>query len=353
MGQVTSPSRWEEPHKDRCGRSNSVVMSAKKTVTENEGTAREAVLRAMQEAAEGAAGKKGAPKGPQGTKGIVILPNEISWASPKDKTNKSKSEDDDDEDEGSEAPSAHPRNLSYSSTSARAPKSPAKRKKKAAWPPRDRNDDEEDKEGAIHEDEDDDDDGDSGSRHSYDGLEIAIDHATLYDWLLKRTKEYGMPGITPLGVFNTLCLDETMDEWLMGIEEANVPNAWADDGWAGLSPGELVCVFTYLTIVLTLGDLAIESGILTPSQSEMFWSYRQTLIYYAADSLVHKIVVDLSRMVRVRALQAPPLRRKRSKEVENPLGRNIVLPLPRMPERSKWLRACVVTVIARETMRLS
>ena len=55
------------------------------------------------------------------------------------------------------------------------------------------------------------------------------------------------------------------------------------------------------TILLTplLGDLAVESGILTPSQSEMFWSYRQKLIFYAADSLVHKIVVDLSRMVRV------------------------------------------------------
>ena len=60
-----------------------------------------------------------------------------------------------------------------------------------------------------------------------------------------------------------------------------------------------MCVFTYLIIHLTLGDLAVESDILTPSQSEMFWSYRQTMIYYAADSLVHKIVVDLSRMVRV------------------------------------------------------
>ena len=98
---------------------------------------------------------------------------------------------------------------------------------------------------------------------------------------------------------NTLCLDATLDEWLTGIEEANVPNAWAGDGWAGISPGELVRVFTYLTILLTLGDLAAESGILAPSQSEVFWSYRQTLIYYAADSLVHKIVVGLSRMVRV------------------------------------------------------
>ena len=27
-----------------------------------------------------------------------------------------------------------------------------------------------------------------------------------------------------------------------------------------MSPGELVCAFTYLTILLTLGDLAVESG---------------------------------------------------------------------------------------------
>ena len=119
------------------------------------------------------------------------------------------------------------------------------------------------------------------------------------DWLLKWTKEHGIPGIPPLEVFRNLCLDGTMDEWRTGLDEVDVPNAGADDGWSGTSPGELVCVFTYLTILLTLGDLAVESGILSSSQSEMFWSYRQTLLYYAADSLVHKIVVDLSRMVRV------------------------------------------------------
>ena len=91
-------------------------MSAK-TVTDNEGAAREeAVLRAMQEAAEeGAAGKKGVPTGTQGTNGIVVLPNGVSWSSPKEKK-KSKKGEDDDEDEGSEAPSIAPRNLSYSST---------------------------------------------------------------------------------------------------------------------------------------------------------------------------------------------------------------------------------------------
>ena len=43
-------------------------------------------------------------------------------------------------------------------------------------------------------------------------------------------------------VFNTLCLDVTLDEWLAGVEDAGMPNAWADGGWAGMSPGELVCV---------------------------------------------------------------------------------------------------------------
>ena len=109
-----------------------------------------------------------------------------------------------------------------------------------------------------------------------------------------------------MGVFNTLCLDDTMDEWLTDIEEANVPHAWADDGWFGMSPHELVCVFTYLTILLTLGDLTVESGILTSSQGEMFWAYRQALIHYASDPLVHKIVVDLSRMVRVCLMELTP-----------------------------------------------
>ena len=112
----------------------------------------------------------------------MILSNGTSWSSPEDKKKK-KWHDDDEEDEGSETPSVHPRNLPYSSTSARVPKSPAKRKK-AAWPPKGRGeDDEEEEEGEIHEDYDHDDDDDSGSRHSYDGLEIAIDHASLYDWI--------------------------------------------------------------------------------------------------------------------------------------------------------------------------
>ena len=43
------------------------------------------------------------------------------------------------------------------------------------------------------------------------------------------------PGsVAPLGVFNTLCLDGTMDEWLTDIDEVSVPHAWANDGWYGM-----------------------------------------------------------------------------------------------------------------------
>ena len=194
-------------------------MSAK-TVTDNGGTAREAVLRAMQEAAENAAGKKGVPKGPQGTKGIAILPNDTSWSSPDDK-NKKKKWDDDDEDEGSETPSLHPRNLSYSSTSSRAPKGPAKRNK-SSWPPSGGDEGEEEEEG---EEDNNGDDDDSGSRHSHDGIETAIDHANLYDWLLEWTKEHGIPGVTPVGVLNTLCLDGTLDESPDQLDEQPQPCA--------------------------------------------------------------------------------------------------------------------------------
>ena len=80
-------------------------MSAK-TVTDTKETAREAVLRAMQEAAESASGKSGVPKGPQGAKGIVIVPNDASWTP----DNKPKNAwlgrgDADDEDVGSETSS--------------------------------------------------------------------------------------------------------------------------------------------------------------------------------------------------------------------------------------------------------
>ena len=128
-------------------------------------------------------GEEGFSEGtPQGTQGIVVLSNGLSWSPPKEKKN-NKRDEDDDNDEGSEAPSSAPRNLSYSSNRARVPKSPAQRKKKKAWPPKGRDEDDEE-EGEIYEDEDDDGGDGSGSGHSYTGIEIAIDHANLYDWLL-------------------------------------------------------------------------------------------------------------------------------------------------------------------------
>ena len=65
-------------------------MSAKTSETDKGGSSRETVPRAMQEAAECVAGKKGAPKGSQGTKGIVILLNDTSWSSLKEKKKKRK-----------------------------------------------------------------------------------------------------------------------------------------------------------------------------------------------------------------------------------------------------------------------
>ena len=102
----------------------------------------------------------------------------------------------------------------------------------------------------IREEDDHGDDEESG-HGSYTGIEIAIDHAKLYDWLLSWTKEYGIPGITPMGVFNTLCLDGTLDEWLTGVDDAGMPNAWVDVGWAGMAR-ENWCVFVLL--VVTAGN---------------------------------------------------------------------------------------------------
>ena len=121
-----------------------------------------------------------------------------------------------------------------------------------------------------------------------------------------------------MGVFNTLCLDETLDGWLMNLDDVHVPNAWHEDGWSGDSPMQLVCVFTYLTILLTLGDLAMETGILAKSQAEMFWTYRQAMLFYAADSVVHKIVSSLGRMVRVCVTSITP----KKKAIEGPEKRS-------------------------------
>ena len=197
-------------------------MSAK-TVTDK-GNGRDAVLRAMQEAAENASGgSSGSLKGPRGTKGIVVLSNDTSYI-PEDKPNKKKyggGGSVETSDEGSETSVLQPRNLSYSSQSQRALKSPAKRKKRGrAWPPNGEDDEEEEGGG---DDEDEDDEDDSGSRHSEDGIDVAIDYVLLFEWVTKWTDEHGLPGVSPLGVFNTLCLDGTMDEWLTGLTEANVP----------------------------------------------------------------------------------------------------------------------------------
>ena len=190
-------------------------MSAK-TVTDGDETAREAVLRAMQEAAEQVAGKNGVPKGPKGTRGIVILSIDRAWTSPEDAKKKTKKWDEDGDEEGSESPSLNPRNLSFSSKSERAPKSPAKRKKKKkeAWPPRGEDEEEEaEEEEGIHGEEggDDDDDGDS-VQSAYEGTEISLDHAKLYEWMEKWTKEYGLPAVTPIDG----CIRHSMPGWHHG-----------------------------------------------------------------------------------------------------------------------------------------
>jgi hypothetical protein len=165
-------------------------MSAKISDADKDGSSRGTVLRAMQEAAECVAGKNGAPKGPQGTKGIVILSNNTAWSSPIEKKNKNKDEDDDD-DEGSEMSSLEPRNLSLSSNRARAPKSPAERSKATPatwgggrWPPGDSDDGEEDGDGGNDDDDDDDEQTEVSGTDFYEGIEIAIDHVKLYGWLL-------------------------------------------------------------------------------------------------------------------------------------------------------------------------
>ena len=140
-------------------------MSAK-TVTDT-GNGRDAVLRAMQEAAENASGgSSGSLKGPRGTKGIVVLSNDTSYI-PEDKPNKKKyggGGSVETSDEGSETSVLQPRNLSYSSQSARALKSPAKRKKKGTWPPNGEDDEEEEGDGDDEDEDDDDDDDDDDDR---------------------------------------------------------------------------------------------------------------------------------------------------------------------------------------------
>ena len=56
-------------------------MSAK-AVADKDWAAREAVLRAMQEAAERASGKKGAPRGPQHTKFVTSKVRQYAYVNP-------------------------------------------------------------------------------------------------------------------------------------------------------------------------------------------------------------------------------------------------------------------------------
>ena len=44
----------------------------------------------------------------------------------------------------------------------------------------------------THEEDDDGDDDESAGRHSYQGIEISIDHANLHEWLHRWTREYGL-----------------------------------------------------------------------------------------------------------------------------------------------------------------
>ena len=85
-----------------------------------------------------------------------------------------------------------------------------------AWPPT-RGEDDEEEEGEINEEDGDDDDDDPcSSRHSYEGIEISIDHANLYEWLHKWTKEYGIPAVTPMGVFECSTPYASMAPWTSG-----------------------------------------------------------------------------------------------------------------------------------------
>ena len=143
---------------------------------------------------------------------------------PPDDKKKKKKWDDDDEDEGSEVLSIRPRNLSYSLQSARALKSPAKRKKKPAWPPRGEDDEEE--EGKDNGDEDDDDD-DTGSRHTR-GTKCPSIMPTSMNGSTNGPRSMASRRLLPsweCSAPDASMAHGAMDEWLTGIEDANVPHA--------------------------------------------------------------------------------------------------------------------------------
>ena len=89
----------------------------------------------------------------------------------------------------------------------------------------------------------------------------------------------------------------------------------------------------------------------------MFWAYRQALIHYASDPLVHKIVVDLSRMVRVCLMELAPKKKAvegGAKTSRMAYGKRIPSsPSARVLEINKWRLACEVAVIAWGRTRLS
>ena len=74
------------------------------------------------------------------------------------------------------------------------------------------------------------------------------------------------------------------------------------------------------------------------------------MIYYAADPLVHKTVVDLSRMVRVYITSLTPKKREvegGGKSSQMAFGKEeTLIAINSNAGKNKWLRACVVTVIA-------
>ena len=77
----------------------------------------------------------------------------------------------------------------------------------------------------------------------------------------------------------------------------------------------------------------------------MCWSYRQTMIYYAADALVHKIVVDLSRMVRVCLTSLTPKKRAidgagKSSRMAFGKEETLIAINQNAGGKNKWLRGC-------------
>ena len=203
--------------------------------------------------------------GPMGVEGIVLLSQEDE-ESEKSESGKGKGGDD---DKSSVHSYVRPKALNFSPK--KVLKSPARAKgtkKKAtyggggaaaaAWPRQGDSDDEEQEE-PDYEEEEENEEGEPSEEPT-----IRMDHLKLYDWLNHWVSENGAPSLTPVAAFNMLTLDDTIDGWLTGVEEeVNVPRDWHQNGWLTTEPKELLCVFVYLTLMLTIADIAVESGKLT------------------------------------------------------------------------------------------